>query len=83
MSGIGHIASSFGAKLDFPRSQIPGAALTNNMPYLSPIKRRAYARRWRKRNPGYMAEYGRVYYALGKKARATPHAGSGLKTTTP
>lgn len=54
------------------------------MPYLSSIKRRAYARRWRRRNPRYMAEYGRAYYALGKKPHAKPdsHANAELKTAS-
>ena len=34
------------------------------MPFKSKTKMRRYLKRWRKRHPNYMADYGRKYRAL-------------------
>lgn len=39
------------------------------MPYLSKAKQRAAMRRWRRKHPRYMSEYGRAYYAAFCKKR--------------
>jgi hypothetical protein len=39
------------------------------MPFTDKEKMRAYAKRWRKKHPTYMRDYGKRYYQLFEKAK--------------